>query len=290
MRDDRTLNSYLSVLGLDAGRDRADLRRGQFHDVVLAGDAAYRFPRDEESRRALPGRVALLNLLGGTGPELAGAVPVPLAEPDMGQPLGRCHAKLRRVPGRPLGRDEASSPEVLAEVLAELSRALDALAKLGGHPAVGAAVPGADPGYWERFASEVERVLFPLMTEPGRQRAAAEMAAVRAVDPVGDALVHGDLGGTNLLWTATASGFRLSGIIDWDEAHLGSQADDLASLAATFGWPLAEALDRRRHGGDCPTIADARVIEATFALQQALPAALIGDTESLEDGLTRYTK
>jgi aminoglycoside phosphotransferase (APT) family kinase protein len=150
-------------------------------------------------------------------------------------------------------------------------------------------VPPADPRYWERFADEVGRVLFPLMSDAGRQLAATELAAVKTVDPAGDALVHGDLGGTNLLWTATASGFRLTGILDWDEAHIGGQADDLASLATMLGWPLAEQLDRQRHGGRCPTIADARIIETTFALQQALPAALSGDAEALADGLTRYT-
>src|SRR5579859_32735 len=285
MRNDRTLDSYLSALGLDAGADAARLRRGQFHDVVLHGDAAYRFPWDEESRRALPGRAALLSVLGGTDSRLATAIPVPLAEPDMSQPLGRCHVALRRLPGRQLHRGEAGSPDVLAE----LAAVLDSLGELGSHPAVIAAVPDAGPHHWERFAAEVERVLFPLMTDSGRNLAAAELAAVKAVDPTGGALVHGDLGGTNLLWTATPSGFRLTGVIDWDEAHIGSQAGDLASLAATFGWPLAEAIGRQRHDGG-RLVADARGIETTVALQQALPAALNGDAESLADGLTRYTR
>jgi aminoglycoside phosphotransferase (APT) family kinase protein len=127
------------------------------------------------------------------------------------------------------------------------------------------------------------------MPDSGRQLAVAELDAVQTVDPTGAALVHGDLGGTNLLWTATSDGFRLTGVLDWDEAHIGSQADDLASLATMLGWPLAEQLDRERHGGRCPTITAARIIETTFALQQALPAALSGDAEALDDGLTRYT-
>lgn len=62
------------------------------------------------------------------------------------------------------------------------------------------------------------------MPDSGRRLAAAELAAVRTVDPAGDALVHGDLGGSNLLWAGPAPRFRLTGIVDWDEAHLGSQA------------------------------------------------------------------
>ena len=34
--------------------------------------------------------------------------------------------------------------------------------------------------------------------------------------------------------------------------------------------------------------AEPRLIAATFALQQALPAALSGDAESLDDGLSDY--
>jgi Ser/Thr protein kinase RdoA (MazF antagonist) len=282
------LDGYLAVLGLGDRAAEAWLRRGQFHDVVLAGDVACRFPRDEESRRLLPARAALLDALaaavaGGGLP--AALIPRPLARPDMSQPVGRCHVALRRLPGRQLGRDEAGSPDVLAE----LARVLDALGELGRQPGIGAVVPPADPRYWERFADGVGRVLFPLMTDSGRRLATAELAAVKTVDPAGDALVHGDLGGTNLLWAGPAPRFRLTGILDWDEAHLGSQADDLASLATMLGWPAAERLDRLRHGGRCPTIADARIIETTFALQQALPAALSGDAEALADGLARYT-
>src|SRR5579875_3293061 len=209
MRCDRSLGTYLTVLGLPGGTDGASLRHGQFHDVVLLGDVAYRFPRDGESRRTLATRVALLNALAaaahgsGLSPAL---IPRPLAEPDLSQPLGRCHVALRRLPGRELGRDEAGSPGVLAE----LARVLDALAGLGRRPEIAAAMPPADPRCWERFADDVTRVLFPLMTDSGRERATAELAAVRTVNPAGDALVHGDLGGINLLWTGTESGFRLT--------------------------------------------------------------------------------
>jgi hypothetical protein len=47
-------------------------------------------------------------------------------------------------------------------------------------------------------------------------------------------------------------------------------------------------IDAQRHDDDTPTIALARAIAATFALQQALPAALSGDAASLADGLSTY--
>jgi aminoglycoside phosphotransferase (APT) family kinase protein len=89
---------------------------------------------------------------------------------------------------------------------------------------------------------------------------------------------------------ASGSGPRLAGILDWDGAQIGNQVDDLASIAATFGWPFAVQLDAKRHEGETPALADARAVAATFALQQALPAALSGDTLALDDGLIGYRR
>jgi aminoglycoside phosphotransferase (APT) family kinase protein len=285
---ERQLADYLAVIGPVNGGSQPELRRGQFHDVVLAGDVAYRFPRDEQSRRALPSRTALLRVLATSRLPVATPAPLGPAPADQPEPLGRCHVTLTRLPGQPLPREEAVSPRSAPRVIGELARLLDGLAGLGADPAVRGAVPGADPDLWVRFAAEVGRVLFPLMSDRGRRRAAAELAQVTAVDPGGTALVHGDLGGTNLLWTDGQDAPRLAGVLDWDEAHIGSQAEDLASLAATFGWDLAGRLAAGRPAGRRGTLGDARAIAATFALQQALPAALSGDRAMLADGLAGY--
>ena len=93
---------------------------------------------------------------------------------------------------------------------------------------------------------------------------------------------NGDLGGANLLWITPA------GVLDWDDCRIGNQASDLASIAVTTGWPLAARIDTRRRGAARPMLADAKIIAATFTLQQALPAALTGDQASLNDGLKNY--
>ena len=286
---DGRLARYLGVVGL-AGRGEhgARLVAGQFHDVVLAGEVAYRFPRDEESRQALPSRTALLRVMGNCRLPMATPVPLARAQAAEHEPLGRCHVALSRLPGQPLPHEQATGPRSGPIVIGELSRLLDALGELGADPAVRKAAPGPDPGHWVRFAGDVTRVLFPLMPARGRQRAEAELARLTAVDRAGTALVHGDLGGSNLLWNVTEAGPRLSGVLDWDEAHIGGQAEDLASLAVTFGWDLAGHLDARRYAGHRPMIGDARAIAATFALQQALPAALSGDQAMLADGLAGY--
>jgi aminoglycoside phosphotransferase (APT) family kinase protein len=287
--EDALLASYLEVIGWhgDAiGAGGAELRRGQFHDVLLLGEVAYRFPRDEQSRRLLPGRVALLRTLGKR--ELPVVIAEVVSDAALDQPLGRCHVALRRVPGRPIETDAVTGPEAGSAVADQLALLLDRLSELGADRDVQAAAAPADSQRWERFTADVAQVLFPLMSGDGRKRATAELARVQNVDATGSALVHSDLGGENLLWEASGPRPVLTAVLDWDGAHLGNQAEDVASIAATFGWPLATRLDARRHAGATPTIHDARAIAATFALQQALPAALSGDAEALDDGLLYY--
>lgn len=276
------LAGYLTVLGLAAAEGTARLVAGQFHDVVLAGEVAYRFPRDEESRCRLPDAAGLLGMLGRAG------LPVPgvLGTGHVGDPLGRCHVPLTRLPGGSLGR--VSDPRAEEAVVTELTRLLDRLAGLGSDPAVQAVVPRVGADHWAAFGSQVRDVLYPLMSAAGRRRADAELAAVTTVSPAGVALVHSDLGGANLLWTTAGGVPELTGVLDWDGAGIGDQAADLASIAATFGWPLAGRIDTCRRGRARPMLADARIIAATFALQQALPAARSNDQASLDDGLRQY--
>lgn len=275
------LAGYLAVLGVTGSSANARLVAGQFHDVVLVGEVAYRFPRDEESRRRLPAAVALLAALGQAGL----TVPVPLGTGHIRSPLGRCRVPLTRLPGEPLGR--VSGRQAEQAVVNELAKLLDRLAELGSGHTIQFLVPRADADHWAAFADQVRHVLYPLMSGPGRRRADAELAAVTTVKPAGRALVHTDLGGANLLWTAAAGVPKLAGVLDWDQACIGDQAADLASIAATIGWPLAGRIDIRRRGAR-PMLADAKIIAATFALQQALPAALNRDQASLDDGLRRY--
>jgi len=281
------LAGYLAVIGANYDdRIVPRLLRGQFHDVVLLGEVAYRFPRDENSRRLLPARIELLRVLGQY--ELPVTIPALLSAAAVREPLGRCHAALQRVSGQPVGPELLGSESAESAAATDLATFLDCLLELGKLAAIRQAVPQAAPNHWQLFGDDVRHVLFPLMSDDGRARADAELTGVLAVDPAGDALVHSDLGGTNLLWTIFDSGPRLAGVLDWDEACIGSQANDLASIAATFGWPLVIQIDALRHGGRTPLVAGAAAVAATFALQQALPAALSGDIAALDDGLSRY--
>jgi hypothetical protein len=184
---DTLLLGYLDAVGQQGdaiARGEVDLRQGQFHDVLLCGEIAYRFPRGAESRRLLAGRVALLRTLATR--ELPVAIAQVVSDEALDQPLGRCHVALRRVPGHPIEAGALADPAAGSAAVDDLDRLLDRLAELGADDAVRASV------------------------------------------------------------------------------------------------------DARRHAGDTPVIDDARAIAATFALQQALPAALSGDVAALDDGLLGY--
>jgi aminoglycoside phosphotransferase (APT) family kinase protein len=280
---DDKLAQYLDVVGVRGGDAR--LVHGQFHDVVLAGDVAYRFPRDEHSRRALPAAVALLTALANC--QLPIAIPVPVCIDHVGYPLGISHVALSRVPGQQIS--VISDARAQRAVIGQLAGLLDRLAELGADPAIRRLVPRTGPDHWPAFGEQVRQVLFPLMSADGRRRADAELAAVARVTGTGDALVHNDLGGANLLWTDARGQPQLAGVLDWDGASLGNQASDLASIAVTVGWPLVRRVQARRDAVAGQLQAEAEIIASTFALQQALPAALNDDRASLEDGLREYS-
>lgn len=51
-------------------------------------------------------------------------------------------------------------------------------------------------------------------------------------------MVHGDLGGENVLWETTDGAPRPGGVVDRDEVSIGDPADDLAAVGARYGEAL----------------------------------------------------
>lgn len=226
------------------------LAHGQFHDVLIVGtEFVVRFPRTNS------GLSRIFRLLGRIDVGVQTPRPLLLREKFLATSY---------VPGESWN---STWPPPVADFGALLARmsAVDHLPDL------------ADPPDWPGFADGVREFLYPLMTSAGRRRADRELAELLAVQSPASALVHGDLGGTNLRFAAG----RLIGVIDWDEAHLGNPAADLASIAVTIGWAAAAKI--------APDLVPAaRAYAGTFALQQALPAFHAHDQESLDDGLARY--
>ncbi|GAB2918295.1 phosphotransferase [Streptomyces mayteni] len=250
---------------------RGVLVEGQFHRVELHADHVVCHPRTPAAAARLPRRAALLRAVAAL--DLGVRVPEPIAEL-----AGPPRLSLTRLLGRPLAAAERAAAADLAAVAARL-------------PALLARLTAADPAglprqratHWRDFADAVVAELHPMMSRAGRARADAELAALRALPAVDSAVVHGDLGGENLLWEWRDGLPVLAGVLDWDEVALGDQAEDLAALAASYGPPLLDRLVQ-----DPAVAARVPVIRGSFALQQALAAHRDGDEGELADGLRDY--
>ncbi|MBB5957136.1 aminoglycoside phosphotransferase (APT) family kinase protein [Saccharothrix tamanrassetensis] len=269
-----------------AGADLSDvsLHGGQFHDVLIAPDRVYRFPRTATAAAELPDRAALLTALDEL--DLGVEVPTPLSDFDPSAPVGEGYLVLSRVHGTPLDRADATADAVIDVVAAEFTRVLRAMAATAPVDLV----PTADPHRWAGFADGVRAELFPLMDTAGRERAERELAAVRELDHLATGLVHGDLGGENVLWQQIEELPRLVGIVDWDGAMVGDPAEDLAAVGASYGPDLLDRIIALLGVDRASTERRIEAYQGTFALQQALAGARDGDDEELEDGLDGYRR
>ncbi|MDO8144808.1 phosphotransferase [Isoptericola sp. 178] len=108
---------------------------------------------------------------------------------------------------------------------------------------------------WEQTLRE--RVV-PLLDADLRADAQDRIDALAALEDAPRTLNHGDLGASNVLW----SGDRVSGVIDWDLTAREDPAEDVATVATSFGlWPHVEAL------ADPGTVRRADAFRGTIPLQ-----------------------
>lgn len=286
MENLETHRALLSRLLPDDRPDDLTVHQGQFHHVVIGAERVVCFARTEAAAQRLPERAERLRTLAGLG--LGFRTPEPLEESAAG-PDEPAYLVLTRIPGAPLEEDALKNPGVAEAVASQYAALLSGLAAAGADDTARAALPHAPEGEWGEFADGVRAELFPLMSDAGRERAERELAALDTLPHLTSAVVHGDLGGENVLWETEDGLPRLSGVVDWDEVMLGDQAEDLAAIGASYGEELLGrvlALSGGALGGDVP--GRISTIRGTFALQQALCAQRDGDEEELADGLTGY--
>ncbi len=261
------LSAYVGAIATEwdgsFGRDAVRLVPGDDHDVVIVGtDAAFRFPRDEDAREALPREVAALDELGRAQPGIGVVLPDVLLDRS-DAPLGRAFVAQRYLAGEPLPRASVAAVGAMAYRFAiELARVLDALAAVE-----------ITPGLRDALTRAPMRRTFADLAATVREHdpsdeAEAAFAAVLALDVPDDALVHGDFCGKNLRWDADDT--RLTGVLDWGQVHLGDPAYDIASVADTYGWDLASSVDAATTRADDGLLDRARAYAATFRFQQEL--------------------
>ncbi|MFI7285712.1 viomycin phosphotransferase [Streptomyces anulatus] len=270
----------------DDKQDKLVTHQGQFHHVVVGSERVVCFARTEAAAARLPARAAVLRTLAGL--DLGFRTPRPLAQGGGRGTDEPPYLVLSRIPGAPLEDDALERPDFAEAAAEQYAELLSGLIAAGRDERVRAALPLAPGGQWQEFAAGVRAGLLPLMSDGGRERAARELAALDGLPPLTSAVVHGDLGGENVLWEISDGVPRLNGVIDWDEITLGDPAEDLAAVGASYGEELLDRVLALGGWDGGSTAGRITAIRGTFALQQALYALRDGDEEELADGLTGY--
>lgn len=213
------VDAVLGELGEHADPDRwSVVSTGSAHLVIdIDGRICVRIAKNPSARSSLARRTEVLRRL----PDYDFAVPRPLTRTHVHR--GHAAVGLTWVEGAHCyGRVD---PEQLGHLLEQLW-ATDTSGFDGFLDR-----PGQHWGGHRRrriMLDEVVPRLLPRNRDLARQ-AIAELAELDVADP---RLVHSDLVCHNMIWR----GERLAGVIDWDHASLGDAAQDVATLALSFGW------------------------------------------------------
>jgi aminoglycoside phosphotransferase (APT) family kinase protein len=233
---------------------------GNVHHVLLIpGVAAVRVSRRPLAAASMPRRVEVLRQLASAG--LPFRVPEPLTPvTTFGD---QAAVAVSWIDGAALP-EGAGDPSQVAEVLEAVSSVPlgDSLMAVLDDRAQGPA--------WSAII--VEEIL-PRLPSRWQSEARRRLDAALALEPVPDALVHGDLSGSNVHWSADG---KLLGILDWDMAMPGDPAIDAAQMA-WHGW------DNVRRAVSATTYRRARTWDALFGIGH-LVATMNGRPMTSPDG------
>ncbi|MFJ4985245.1 phosphotransferase family protein [Streptomyces sp. NPDC088732] len=262
------VDALLPGAPLDGARLAAD---GNIHHVVLLpGTAAVRISKRPSGAEALPRRTELLRAVGAAG--LPFAVPEPLTPVTAFD--GRAAVAVSWIDGTALPQGEGD-PARIAELLralrdvpltAELRRALS---------------PAHQPAPARGWAGVLAEDVIPRLPARWRDEGRRRLDDALALEPVPDALVHGDLGGSNIHWGPDGA---LVGVLDWDLALPFDPAVDAACMA-WHGWHTV------RDAVDHDTYRRARVWDRTFGIEHliaVLPGAPLSNVDSYVDHIVPW--
>lgn len=215
-------------------------RDGMNNDVVIVnGTLACRFPRTDQAKRDLAQEVALHQFLRDK---------VSLAIPQFEQ-VSDGFVSYQFIEGQPLSRNLVLRLEepVRQRVLAQLGEFYEQIHGITRAEALGAGL--ADSGAQRtvedllRMYERIEEMLFPKLWKHQRVWVQEHFAPLKRGDlqlNARESLIHGDLGCYHILYDANNE--RLSGIIDFGTAGIGSQAIDIGTLLDGYGEQLVKQI------------------------------------------------
>lgn len=254
------VDALLPGAPLDRVRLAAD---GNVHHVVLLpGIAAVRISKRPSAAEALPRRMELLRAIGAAG--LPFAVPEPLTPVAVFD--GRAAVAVSWIDGTALPEGEGD-PEQIGELLRTLREVPLTVDLRQALAAAQDQIPTR--GWADILAEDVIPRLPARWRDEGRRR----LDNAIALDPVPDALVHGDLAGSNVHWSRDG---KLTGVLDWDLALPFDPAIDAACMA-WHGW------DTIRKAVDHDTYRRARIWDQTFGIEHliaVLPGKPLSNVDS----------
>ncbi len=201
---------------------------GWVSDVLeVDGRWIFRFPKTPDVDELIRADIALLPALGE-----ALSMPIPRPQFISEEPLCIGYPKLV---GEPI---DADASVTLAR---QLARFLSELHAFPPARVVELGIPAVDwPVRVQERSDEFRERVFPLLEPDERKRSEAMFARLDELLAEGfdAALVHGDLGPEHIL----VDGDRVTGVLDWSEAHVGDPALDFAWLAHGTSEVFAAAL------------------------------------------------
>ncbi|EPD84882.1 hypothetical protein HMPREF1529_01488 [Microbacterium sp. oral taxon 186 str. F0373] len=251
-------------------RDWQRVEHGSANLVVLAGRVAVRVARTADAASEALRAQRLIDAL----PPLPFAVPRSAAPAIDDRAAGGVVAIAQeRVDGEP--HPSGSGDAVALRRLLDALRETD-LTSLRTNLAHRHTFFGGGEGL-RLMTGDAVAMLAPTAREGARRVADAFVGLA----PHGDVLTHGDLAGSNVLWTDGVAS-TVSGLIDWDLAAADDEAKDVAALATWHGWDLVAQIVP-------PEVTHrARVTAATYPLQ-LLCFAIAGGRPAteIERALTR---
>ncbi|WP_349627368.1 aminoglycoside phosphotransferase family protein [Arthrobacter sp. C9C5] len=247
--------------------EEAAFRHGAFHHVAVLGTSAVvRVASGSEHSRRTRSEHQNLKVLAAV--YLPFPIPVALSEPRSG-PTWSAQLTSYVPGGHRTGLSWAEARGPLDVVLAGF--------RVADQPP-GALRPVRQSCGGKQWPGVVDRIVHPL--DRATRNAAGQVVAnvLDAESAAGTALVHGDFGLHNIMWT----GNQLSGVVDLDNACIGDPAIDLAPLIGAFGSSRVADL------ADKETIARARAHRASLPLQVAAAAELVNDTKLRDFALENF--